>query len=67
MSTFMTIAISVKAGQEVKMNEVIGKIGSTGWSTGPHLHFEVRLDGEHTNPRSYLGSLKMALRAISLI
>lgn len=57
MSTFYghLSAISVKAGQEVKMNEVIGKIGSTGWSTGPHLHFEVRLDGEHTNPRSYLG------------
>lgn len=57
MSTFYghLSAISVKAGQEVKMNEVIGKIGSTGWSTGPHLHFEVRLDGDHTNPRSYLG------------
>lgn len=57
MSTFYghLSVISVKAGQTVKMNEVIGKVGSTGWSTGPHVHFEVRLDGEHTNPKPYLG------------
>ncbi|WP_129662542.1 peptidoglycan DD-metalloendopeptidase family protein [Phytoactinopolyspora endophytica] len=46
--------LSVSAGQRVEKGEVIGQIGSTGYSTGPHLHFEVRLDGQHTNPRSYL-------------
>lgn len=46
--------IYVFEGQAVEHGQVIGAVGSTGWSTGPHLHFEVRYYGVQHNPRAYL-------------
>jgi len=45
---------AVKAGDEVDANQLIGRVGSTGHSTGPHLHFEVRKFGKDLNPSTYL-------------
>jgi murein DD-endopeptidase MepM/ murein hydrolase activator NlpD len=44
----------VSAGQAVVRGQVIGATGSTGWSTGPHLHFEIRYNRVLQNPRAYL-------------
>lgn len=45
--------ILVKAGQEIKRGEIIGKVGSTGTSSGPHCHYEVIRNGDKVNPVSY--------------
>jgi len=44
----------VRAGDRVKAGEVVGFVGSTGKSTGPHVHYEVRVNGRAVNPYYYL-------------
>jgi murein DD-endopeptidase MepM/ murein hydrolase activator NlpD len=46
--------IDVKVGQSIRIGQVVGRLGSTGRSTGPHLHYETRVDGEAVNPEKFL-------------
>jgi murein DD-endopeptidase MepM/ murein hydrolase activator NlpD len=46
--------IDVKVGDQIKIGQVIGEVGSTGRSTGPHLHYETRIDGEAVDPQKFL-------------
>lgn len=46
-------SILVRKGDKVVAGQAIGKVGSTGWSTGNHLHFEIRYNNEHKNPLDY--------------
>lgn len=46
--------VAVAAGDKVRKGDIIGYVGSTGRSTGPHLHYEVRVDGVAVNPNPYM-------------
>jgi len=50
-------ALNVKIGDKVSAGDIIGTVGSTGLSTGPHLHFEIRKEGKPQNPEQYLPGL----------
>lgn len=51
---------AVKAGERVTKGDLIGYVGSTGRSTGPHLHYEVRVAGEAVDPRPYMLGTQLA-------
>jgi len=51
---------AVKAGQRVKQGQIIGRVGATGYATGPHLHYEFLVNGVHRNPRTIIDQLPKA-------
>jgi murein DD-endopeptidase MepM/ murein hydrolase activator NlpD len=47
-------AIDVEVGQSVRIGQIVGRVGTTGRSTGPHLHYETRVDGDAVDPQKFL-------------
>jgi murein DD-endopeptidase MepM/ murein hydrolase activator NlpD len=58
--------LAVAAGQQVRKGDVIGFIGSTGRSTGPHLHYEVRIAGQAVNPVPYMQADEFRRAAVAV-
>lgn len=58
--------LNVAAGQQVRKGDIIGYIGSTGRSTGPHLHYEVRVAGQAVNPIPYMQADEFRQAALAL-
>ncbi|RXF74007.1 M23 family metallopeptidase [Hansschlegelia zhihuaiae] len=56
-------AIAVREGDEVRIGSVLGRVGSTGRSTGPHIHYETRVNGEAVDPLRFLNAGRILARA----
>ena len=54
----------VIAGQEIRQGEIVGRVGSSGRVTAPHLHYEVRVGGAPVNPYRYLTHSMVAVPAV---
>jgi murein DD-endopeptidase MepM/ murein hydrolase activator NlpD len=54
-------SVSIGVGESIKAGQEVGKVGSTGWSTGPHLHFETRLNGTAYDPMGWFGQSMQAV------
>ncbi len=52
--------IDVRQGQSVEQSQTIGAVGATGWATGPHLHFEFRVNGQHQDPMTIVAQSEAA-------
>ena len=48
--------IDLDVGDKVRVGQIVGRLGSTGRSTGPHLHYETRIDGEAVDPQKFLNA-----------
>ena len=57
--------LNVAAGQQVRKGDIIGYVGTTGRSTGPHLHYEVRIAGQSVNPIPYMQASEIRAAVIN--
>ena len=61
-ATPISARFDVKEGQKVELGDIVGKVGSSGRSTGPHLHYEVRRNGEAIDPLRFIKAGKRVSR-----